>query len=447
MGKYAIFIVFALIFSLLTYSSALRNAIVTSNTRVVESHGINQAYNIAQGSAMIVIKDIFDNNDDSSFYPEEDENYSYPSSTGFHNWEEMKGSYNIFTSNQGDSLLIVQSIGRFDETEYRVRVGLIKIGGSTFAWPPIETAVHADEDIRLTGSGTIQGDASTNSTNNGAVFINGGAGITGNLAIGPGGDPDAVLSKPDWHSGPGGTVFPLEEEYVYELPEYPEFPTSLPAGSSFESKKWNDPTNLPLAQYQGRYIPEIEVGSNRTITIEVGNSDQKLYVGNFDIKNGHVNLVGSGKLEIYIQNDITLGAGSTVNCNNGAWNCTGETGQLMTYYGGSSKVNFAGGTAFNGNLFVDHADVKLSGGNSFRGNLISGGTDLEITGGADATSAFYAPNADVKFGGGGNLSGFVVSKTFTASGGTWVYDDDLSTELPELEGGSGGGSFIVSYWN
>lgn len=417
-----------------------------SNTRTIESHSVNQAYNISQSAMLIVAKDIMANGNDSSFSPEEDNTYSYPSSTGFKNWNEIKGAYNIVSTNHGDTLLVIQSTGKYNESRYRVTVGLKKESAGGFSWPPINTAVHADQDIRLTGSGTIQGDASTNSTSSGAVFMNGGAGITGALAIGPGGNPESVVQHPNWHSGPDGGVFPLEEEYNYELPQFPEFP-SLPPGSSFESTKWNDPTHLSLAQYQGKYIPEIEVGANRSITIEVGSQDQKLYVGNFDIKNGHVNLVGDGKLEIYIQNDITLGSGSTVNCNNGAWNCTGDTGQLMTYYGGSSKVSFAGGTSFNGNLFVEKADVKLAGGNSFRGNLISGGDDLEITGGADAVSGFYAPNADVKFGGGGNLSGFVVSKTFTANGGTWVYDSDLSTELPEIGGGGGEATYAVQYWN
>lgn len=448
MGKYAIFIVSALIFSLLTYSSALRNALFISNTRTVESHSQNQAYNISQSAMMVVINDIRSDPENSDFHPDPDSTYYYPSLNGFEDWAEMHGSYNISSTNQGDTLLVIQSRGRFDDSNYNVNVGLVKTSGGTFVWPPIDTAVHADQDIRLTGSGTIQGNASTNSANTGSVFMNGGAGITGNLAIGPGGNPDDVVDKPNWHGGVQGGVFALDTPYEYELPEFPDLPV-LPSGSSFKTEKWNDDTDFYANQYTGYYIPEISVNQNRSMNIHIGDQNRKIYVGDLNVQNGHINFVGSGSVELYVYNDINFGSGSSLNCN-AQWNaspCTGETSQLMTYYGGSNEFRLAGGQFFNGNIFIENADVKLTGGSKLQGNLITGGDDLEVAGGLEAVSAFYAPNADVKFTGGGNLSGFVVSKNFSASGGTWVYEANLDTDLPELEGEGGGATFTVSYWN
>ncbi|NBC03839.1 MAG: hypothetical protein GVY20_09070 [Bacteroidetes bacterium] len=449
MGKYAIFIVSALIFSMLTYSSALRNAVFLSNTRTVQTHSENQAYNIAQSAAMVAINDIRSDPSGSPFNPDPDSTYSYPSSNDFEDWVEMHGEYNVTTTNQGDTLLTVRSTGKFEESIYQVRIGLVKTTGGGFVWPPIDTAVHAEEDITLSGSGTIRGNASTNSASPGAVSMNGGAGITGNLAIGPGGNPDDIVNKPNWHGGVQGEVFALDTPYEYELPDFPDLPV-LPPGSSFETEKWNDPTDFYANQYTGYYIPEISVNQNRSMNIHVGDQNRKIYVGNLDIKNGHINFVGTGKVELYVYNDINFGSGSSLNCN-AQWSatpCNGETSQLMTYYGGSNEFRLAGGQYFNGNLYIESADAKFTGGSKFKGNLISGGDDLEVAGGFEGVSAFYAPNAYVQFKGGGNLRGFVVSDSYRSTGGTWVYEENLDTDLPDLDGNGGGApTFSVTYWN
>lgn len=397
---------------------------------------------------MVVINDIRSDPENSAFNPEPDSTYYYPSMNGFEDWVEMHGAYNIAATNQGDTLLTIQSTGRFEESIYRVNAGLVKSAGGGFSWPPINTAVHADENITLSGSGTIQGNASTNSANSGAVRMNGGAGITGNLAIGPGGNPDEVVNKPNWHGGVQGEVFPLDTPYEYELPDFPDLPV-LPTGSSLKTEKWNDPTDFYANQYSGYYIPEISVNQNRSMDIHVGDQDRKIYVGNLNVQNGHINFVGTGQVELFVYNDMNFGSGSSLNCNaqGSANNCSGDTSQLMTYYGGSNEFRLAGGQYFNGNLYIESADAKFTGGSKFKGNLITGGDDLEVAGGFEAVSAFYAPNAYVQFKGGGNLSGYVVSKNYRSTGGTWVYEDNLDTDLPDLGGGGGSPTFTVTYWN
>lgn len=452
MGKYSLIIVAALIFSLLTYSYALRNATFQSNARTVQSFSQNQAHNIAQSALMVAINDIRNDPANSDFHPDTDEIYYYPSEDGFADWGDMHGSYNISATNQGDTLLIIQSTGRFEESDfsdYVVRAGLVKASGGGFAWPPIETAVHAEAGITLSGSGTIRGNASTNSTERNSVTMNGGAGITGWLAIGPGGDPDEVLKKPNWHEGSGSGVFASENRYEYDLPDFPEFP-ALPTGSSIKTEKWNDPTDFYAENFSNMYIPEISVNQNRTMNIHVGDQNRKIYVGDLNVQNGHINFIGTGKVELYVRNNMNFGSGSSLNCN-AQWSatpCNGDTGQLMTYYGGSNEFRLAGGQYFNGNLFIDSADAKFTGGSIFKGNLISGGDNLEVAGGFEGVSAFYAPNAYVQLKGGGTLTGFVVSDSYRSTGGTWVFEDNLDTELPDLDGDGGGEpTFTFLYWN
>lgn len=455
MGKYAIFIVSALIFSLLTYSSALRNALFRSNTRTITSHQINQAYNIAQSAMMVAIKDIKENGNDSDFSPEEDDTYDYPASNSFANWADMKGEYNIRTTNQGDTLLVINSTGKYGESQYRVGVGLIKSSGGSFEWPAFDQAVHADQSISVLSGSHVYGNVSVNSTSYGAIRTDWQSpAISGNAFIGPGGvAADVAPSISQWHSNYiGGSTVSMPEELAYELPEFPPVP-ALSAGTSIKTEHWNDQTTFNLDNYTGSYIPEIAVNENRSMYLNVGDQDRTIYVGHLNMSNGHINILGSGNLEIHVVNQITMGSGSSINCSAQYWtdasNCSGTTEQVTTFYGGSSSLNFSNGTFFNGNMYIEKADLTLGGGNGFFGNIISGGDKVNITGGADAISrVIYAPNADVRLNQGGNLTGSIISKTFYSDGGTWVrYDSELDTDLPEL-GGNGGGTptYLISYW-
>jgi hypothetical protein len=182
MGKYAILIVSALIFSVITYSHGLRNALFMSNTRVVQSFSQNQAHNIAQSAATIVINHLR-NNIAGSFQAEKDDTYAFPSIDGFQEWQEMHGAYNIIVSNHGDTLYTVQSTGRFEDTIYRTNVGLVPFSP---VWNPvIDQAVHADKNITLTGSAIIGGDATINSILTNAVHLGSSTSIDSTLFIGP----------------------------------------------------------------------------------------------------------------------------------------------------------------------------------------------------------------------------------------------------------------------
>lgn len=438
MGKYAIFIVSALIFSLLTYSSALKNALFMSGTRIVESHGINQSYNIAQAAAMIVVKDLYDNNDDSSFYPEEDESYSYPSSTGFQNWPEMKGSYNILTSNQGDTLIIVQSTGRFDESNYRVAVGLIKSGGTTWM-PPLDQAIYAKNSINL-GNADVEGGGI--SINNVQSSFSAGpqASVEGDYSFY---DPDLPPGEIEDDDGGGkgndtieGSTYNLSEEILFPDPVFPTFPAPSPYPETYSGSG-----TLFASDISGKYFSSFS-SNNTTINIS-GHEEVILHVDNIDLSGG-INVVGDGILKIYAETGLEIHGGDI--------NADRPSKHLEIYYNGTSDINYNGKSTFSGLLFANSSetDIDIGGNPTFKGHIISFGKNVNFHGNESVSNLVYAPYAHVTISGTGSnpyFNGAIISEEFSANGQPIIkYNPDLEDELPELEGG-GDPTFMVSYWN
>lgn len=496
MGKYAIFIVSALIFSLLTYSSALRNALFLSNTRTVESHSINQAYNIAQSAAMVVFNDIKNNPDGSSFSPDADNTYAYPSVNGFEEWNDVHGSYNIFTRNQGDTLLVIQSTGRFDSSRYVVTLGLKKESGGGFPWPAFDSAIHSDEDIAVgngnvygdiyaggkfsiphnaqvhgdvyvipdetnavtINSGGISGSLYANTTKaNGINYANWGASIDGNLLVGPGADPDVVApSISQWHpghvDGSSGSMSEPIPPIELEEPEFPD-PPSTPNSLSAISVSGGPSNDMTLDLRSGNaYTPSLAVGSNRTLTINVGNQNRTLRVGNFNMTQGHLNIIseGEGSLQLYIDDYFNIGGGSSMNNNSNSGDYERSPLGLLIAYAGSSEFVVSGSQTMNANMFIKDADLDLTASGQVNGNIVTGGEHVRMSGdGTNNSRVVYAPNAHVNMTGSGKINGSLVAKSFDGSGNFYVnYTTDFEDTLPDLPGSGGGTSNVtVSYWN
>lgn len=432
MGKYAIFIVSALIFSLLTYSSALRNALFMSNTRTVESHGVNQAYNIAQSATMIVTKDIFEKGEDSSFHPEEDSTNSYPSSTGFQDWENMRGSYNVVTRNQGDTLITIQATGRFEESRYIVGAGVLKIGGNTWM-PPFDKAIHAENSIDI-ANGTIHGSISIN--NNMSSLTTGAQGnITENFEMYDPNIPEGGLGEDEGHEDVGGYTSNMSEKIVYPDPIFPPFPSNtIPDDPPSDSY-------IHANQINGNYFSNF---STNNTTIDLGFYDEViLHVNDIDLSGG-LNIIGDGTLKIYAETGLNLG--------NGDINENRSSKHLGIYYKGSNDISYNGSGSFSGLLFAgnNQTNITIGGNPTFNGHIISFGEEITLNGTPAASSLIYAPNASVTLKGtgkpGDDFRGSIISESFTANGKASVYyNDDFEDNLPPLEGGNEP-IYFVSYW-
>lgn len=435
MGKYALIIVSALVFSIITYSMGLRSAMFTSTLRIVDTFSSNQAQNIAQSTMMVVMNDIRENGTDSQFMPVQGGSIQFPNE-GLELWDDINGSYRVNTISSGDTLL-VSIAGSFEGRTSMARAGLLE---EIPVWnPQFTSAVHSEGSIALQGSASINGDASTNSTAPDAVVLDWSTQIDSTLYIGPGGNPDLVVDEKNHSGNVGLGVDVMGEEKNYPMPQFPDYPPKDMVGTSVYVSGSTSRT-LDYGDYNGFYIPEVSVSSNTNLTIEV-NGQSTLHVGNFNISQGHVHLTGSGSLTIIIENNFTLSGSSTINN-------SGEVNEFFINYGGTNNLSFAGATQYNGGIFVHTADVTITGSNSLKGSLISGGNNITISGAASANSrVIYAPNAHVSMTGSSVIYGSVISNSFIASGASRVQFNEISDEdLPELTAGDGP-VYTLLFWN
>ena len=354
----------------------------------------------------------------------------------------MHGEYHLEVTNQADTLLHMQSTGKFEDTIYRVNVGLSK--GSTSWNPIIDQAIHAENSVSLGGNDFVDGDVTINSIQASAVNLGSQpkVKIGGSLMVGPGGDPESVVAGN--LTNVGGNTGAMLDLLKYTMPVFPDFPAVSSTGSSVYSS-----TSLSTSDYNGKYIPEIALSGNATLNIDTGEEGDEvvMHVGKFDVQSSNVNLSGSGKLTMYVDTHIDLKGKGTVNEG-------GDVNQLMVYYKGNQEVelyeetlDFGGNTYFNGSLFADKANIKLFGTAGIQGNVITGGDHVDLKGNAEAISrSIFAPNATVEANGTVYVRGSIISYQFVGSGTTTVeYDPDLDTEWPDLE--QIGEDFVVLYWN
>lgn len=446
MGKYALIIVGALIFSLLTYSYALKNALLQSNFRLVQTYSHNQANNIAQSAAMVVINDIR-NNETSYFIPSTNSTYEYPSANGFADWSILNGAYHVEVMNQADTLLHIQATGRFeDDTYYRASVGL---STGTATWNPLlNQALHANHLIHPSGNvdiGCVDGSpqclVTINSIDSGAIDVSGNSSIDADLLIGPGGDESFVVNGAENITGQIGT---MPQKIDYPLPKFPDYGSfdTLPG-----TNVYNTSTTLLPEHYDNKHFGEILLTQgNNTLTIDTGDQDRMLIVGKLALGGqNRINIIGEGKLSIYVEYEIGMNGGSSVNKD-------GDINNLMLYYKGNQDVElhdetieFGGNTIFNGSIFAEYADISLLGTAGIQGNVMTGG-NVQIGGDAGAISrVIYAPNGTVSTFGDTVISGSVISNEFTGSGNvTLTYDPNFNAELPDLEVIQ---NYPIVYWN
>lgn len=442
MGKYAIFIVSALIFSMLTYSSALRNALFQSNFRNIESFSQLQALNIANSAALVAINDIR-NDSDSDFAPETDQTYAYPSSTGFADWEDLAGSYNLQVVNQADTLLVIQSTGRFENTDYRVNVGLTKGGTSEWLGVSVDKAIHANSKVDLNG-GTVNGDISLNQKNS-EFFGKSNANVIGSLYFhdeGPLPDDDlenykGSFSTPEGESSEEGynETYQMGDEIAHTNPIFPEF---FVAGTN--SINGGNEVLDYLSYTNGIHF---DTFSTNGTTINTGGEGDvtKIYTNTLDLSKD-LTLSGDGSLSIYVSESLELTGGNI--------NSTATTPDNLTiYYKGASDVRYEGNGSFKGLLFSGNNDAAINiGGNvDFTGHIISFGDEVTLGGNPTNASLVFAPNAMVTLNGtAGSFEGAIVSDEFLNNGNSTVnYNSDYASILPDLDQ-EANNQYVIVYW-
>ncbi|WJE16389.1 PilX N-terminal domain-containing pilus assembly protein [Halobacillus sp. ACCC02827] len=300
-------------------------------------------------------------------------------------------------------------------------------GGMTV---PNAMAVFTEETITLSGGALVEGNIGTNSEAANTVSFNGGASVTGDIYV-PSGAEDQAVNAPAYMNIP--PPIPTNTHVPFELPPFPVYPDyPVPDDERLQKTEWNGydvikDGKLKIDNYisdgytlhltNDIHFKEIILNSNYTLTIDVGDTDKAIVVDHLNVKNGHINITGTGKLTLYVKDALTMGSGSTINEN-------GSIEQLGVYVADSDearRIKLAGSQKIFGSLYAETADIELTGGGGFQGHIFTGGGSFIISGGARAyASLLYAPHADFRITGGGKVLGSILSKTYRSDGGGTV---------------------------
>lgn len=316
------------------------------------------------------------------------------------------------------------------------------------------TALFVNKKIDLSGGAYIDGATGINSSSQGSIILDGGARITGDIFVGPNAK-DNIIKKPAYMDMPNKIV-KLNEVRTFHMPEFPQFPTyPMISDELFIHNQWNTyevikngslyinnwmVNNYTLHMRENLQLDKIIVNQNYTLNINIGNSNHSLVVNEINMPQGKINIIGTGKLTIYVKNTITLGGGAEMNPPKNTQFAKEKIKQLDIYYKGTN-LTMSGAQKIYGSLFAERANITMTGGSGFQGSIVTGGTGVNINGGTNAlTQIFYAPNAQVNLSGGGKIVGSIIANSFIGMGGGFVkYEEDIDKDdLPPFLGSSEG---------
>ncbi|NMD70525.1 hypothetical protein HHO41_09495 [Bacillus sp. DNRA2] len=297
---------------------------------------------------------------------------------------------------------------------------------------PTDTAVFVNNTVSLDGGAIISGGVGTNSSANGSIILDGGSTISGPIYVGPSAG-SGVITKPSYITVSNPTK--ISAVKTFTLPPFPTIPTfTTPANEKVVSgnNSYDVISNgalridnwlvngFTLNMTQNLNFTDIRFASGYTLNINVGSVDRSIVVNNLDMPNGFINIVGTGKLTIYVKGNITMGSGSVIN--------TGQNvNKLNIYLKGSGvpttpkTLTIGGAQKIYGSLFAEDANLNFTEGSGFQGHIITGGKTVTIDGGAYAIAQlFYAPNATFYASGGATVKGSIIAKSLTADGGSRI---------------------------
>ena len=296
----------------------------------------------------------------------------------------------------------------------------------------VDMVLFSSNGFVLQGSSEIKGSVVSNTTAPHSIKVTGGSIINGDLTVGAGADPASVVDLPrgaTFGSVVKGQVGTLLAPREYPQVKMPAVPGDLPARAAL-CAGWNP--KPPYRIDADGYYPEIMVKS--TLYIDVGAGERRIRVGKLDISgDGKLYLVGTGKLLLYVDNDINV-------ANSGSFNANGSPERAVVYYYGGNDFSLTGNGIFRGSIIAETANVNIKGSGKMSGHIVTGGTAVNITGdGATDMSLVYAPNAIVQITGSANVAGAVISDHCSITGNGFIkYDGAVTDVYEQLVGGSKG---------
>lgn len=318
---------------------------------------------------------------------------------------------------------------------------------------PNNAAAVVKNRITLTEGASIRGDIHVDSTDQGIISMDGGTSISGGVAYVP---MEAVHNAVSTSANFGGTPPEVREstdaipwssydQIIASFPTFPgyAFPEDETIGgpyNRFDVIK-NGDLNINSWQANGYTLDlsrsmslgNISITNDNTLNIDTHDQDQDIVVDNLLVSQGHIKLIGSGTVNIYVKNEFSLGGGTTFNQN-------GSVSQLNIYLAGKNKsLELDDNQQINGSMFAEDTSVTLTGGGGFKGYIVTGADQVIFDGGSFSNLLLLAPNAEAKVLSGANISGTMITKQLIGTGGANVTFDELNEfEFPFGNVGSSG---------
>ena len=363
------------------------------------------------------------------------------------------GSFSVKVIEGPNNSILIQSTGYVGDYSQSITLSLVAGGYSPAAFPIFDLALFTDGQINLSAGASISGSIGTNTTQPGGIKFSGGARIRGNCYIGPGGDIPTVF--PNYSNWVEGMVANLQAPRTYPMPDFPDYP-SLPQRSNIKTN-WDNPS--PTISADGQY-DTITIDQNYKLVIDVGPAGtvRKVRVRKFNGAQGKVELVGEGRLLLYVEEEFFMKG----YFNGLGYSDHGDPNQALIYYKGSGNLAFTSETQVYASLFAkfnsNNAKLTLGGGGDIYGSVFTNAKDVLITGGSSENyvRVFYAPFAKLQIDSGGAVYGAVVADTYTSSGaGKIEYNADIDKVwelVPEIvfedyEGDSSSEGYTRGYWS
>lgn len=270
-------------------------------------------------------------------------------------------------------------------------------------------AVLVNGDINLDGSAKIQGDAASI---NGNIDGDWSTKITGNIYLSSGGR----YYSPDINTL-GGSVSILNPTYKFEMPTFIEPPTSLVNKGSISLSGVQSATIS-----EDGYYDKITINSGTTLTINVGTGERIIHTKQLDVAQGFINIIGSGKLYIFLDDPFSLRGSSTFNTTN--------VQNVNIIIKNSGTIDLQGSAIFKGSIFAENANLSIAGSSSIVGNAVLGGNTVSMTGSTPLTGTVYAPYANISLQGSSLIKGAIIANSYTGIGATVVIFVESSLILP-----------------
>lgn len=146
---------------------------------------------------------------------------------------------------------------------------------------------------------------------------------------------------------------------------------------------------------------------------------------------GHINVIGTGTLNIYVKEKVSFSSKSTINLN-------GSPSAVNLYYTGKDKLDFSGEAQLFGSLYVKRSKIEFSGGAYLAGNIFSYGTEkIDFKLGSPLEGQWIvAPYAEIEMSTAFHdsaIRGIVIAnKVDLSTHGTIIYSGDTLVPNPAV---------------